>query len=64
MEYKDLSYDSDMRGVEVSFDKIKRVLGNKARISVEEGIREMVEAIGSGLLSDMGVVLKNAASGD
>ncbi|MCJ7565799.1 MAG: NAD(P)-dependent oxidoreductase [Candidatus Aminicenantes bacterium] len=64
VEYKDLSYDSDMRDVKVSFDKIERVLGYKARIGVEEGIKEMVEAIGSGLLSDMGVVLKNAASGD
>ena len=44
--------------------KIERVLGDKARIGVEEGIKEMAEAIGSGLLSDMGVVLKNAASGD
>jgi nucleoside-diphosphate-sugar epimerase len=53
-----------MRDVKVSFDKIERVLGYKARIGVEEGIREMVEAIGSGLLSDMEVVLKNTASGD
>jgi nucleoside-diphosphate-sugar epimerase len=48
VEYKDLSYDSDMRDVKVSFDKIERVLGYKAKIGVEEGIREMVEAIGSG----------------
>jgi len=48
VEYKDLSYNSDMRDVKVSFDKIERVLGYKAKIGVEEGIREMVEAIGSG----------------
>jgi nucleoside-diphosphate-sugar epimerase len=50
IEYKDLRFDGDMRDIRVSFDKIARVLGFKARIIVEEGIREMAEAIRSGLL--------------
>jgi len=64
VEYKDLRFDGDMRDIKVSFDKIERRLGFKARISVEEGVREMVELLRSGLLSDGGVTLKNAASGD
>ncbi len=51
VEYKDLHFDGDMRDIKVSFDKIKRVLGYKARISVEEGVREIAEAILSGFLT-------------
>ncbi|MGA2587840.1 MAG: hypothetical protein ABSF88_12560 [Candidatus Aminicenantales bacterium] len=64
MQYKDLHFDGDMRDIKVSFDKIARVLGFKAQISVEEGIREMAEFLRSGLLNDAGIVLKNAGSGD
>jgi len=64
VEYKDLRFDGDMRDIKVSFDKIERRLGFKARISVEDGIQEMVEILRSGLLSDAGAALKNAASGD
>jgi len=51
VEYKDLHFDGDMRDIKVSFDKIERVLGYKARITVEEGIREMAEVIQSGFLT-------------
>lgn len=64
VEFKDLSFDGDMRDVKVAFGKIERTLGFKARISVEAGIREMAQLIRSGLLSDAGVVLKNAGSND
>jgi nucleoside-diphosphate-sugar epimerase len=50
VEYRDLSFDGDMRDVRVSFDRIERTLGWKARISVPDGVREMVDLIGSGLL--------------
>ncbi len=50
VEVRDLSFDGDMRDIKVSFDKIERVLGYKAKISVEDGVREMAEAIGSGLI--------------
>ena len=50
VEYRDLSFDGDMRDIKVSFDKIARVLGYKARITVEDGIREMAQAIESGFL--------------
>lgn len=51
VEYKDLHFDGDMRDIKVSFDKIGRVLGYKAQVTVEEGIREMAEAIRSGVLT-------------
>jgi nucleoside-diphosphate-sugar epimerase len=51
IEYKDLHFDGDMRDIKVSFDKIERVLGYKAQITVEEGIREMAEVIQSGFLT-------------
>jgi len=51
VEYKDLHFDGDMRDIKVSFDKIERVLGYKAQITVEEGIREMAEAARSGFLT-------------
>jgi nucleoside-diphosphate-sugar epimerase len=50
VEYRDLSFDGDMRDVRVSFDRIERTLGWKARVSVPEGVREMVDLIRSGLL--------------
>ena len=64
IEYKDLRFDGDMRDIKVSFDKIERVLGFKARISVEEGIREMAGILRSGLLNADGIALRNAGSGD
>jgi len=51
VEYRDLHFDGDMRDIKVSFDKIERVLGYKAQITVEEGIREMAEVIQSGFLT-------------
>jgi nucleoside-diphosphate-sugar epimerase len=50
IEYKDLTFGGDMRDIKVSFDKIERQLGYKAEVSVEEGIRELCEALLSGYL--------------
>jgi nucleoside-diphosphate-sugar epimerase len=50
VEYRDLSFDGDMRDVRVSFDRIERTLGWKARVSVPDGVREMVDLVESGLL--------------
>jgi nucleoside-diphosphate-sugar epimerase len=52
IEYKDLSFGGDMRDIKVSFDKIQRVLGYNADIRVEDGIKELSEAILSGFLFD------------
>ena len=50
--YKDLHFGGDMRDIKVSFDKIERVLGYRAEVSVEEGIRELAEAIQTKFLFD------------
>jgi len=52
VEYRDLSFGGDMRDVAVSCDKIARVLGFRARRDVEEGIIEVREAIGTGLIKE------------
>ena len=52
IEYKDLSFGGDMRDIKVSFDKIERVLGYKAEVSVEQGIQELANAIQSKFLFD------------
>jgi nucleoside-diphosphate-sugar epimerase len=50
IEYKDLSFGGDMRDISVSFDKIASVLGFQVGTSLEDGIRELTEALASGLL--------------
>lgn len=52
IEYKDLTFGGDMRDIRVSFDKIEKVLGFKAEVTVEEGIKELVDAIQSKFLFD------------
>jgi nucleoside-diphosphate-sugar epimerase len=52
IQYKDLSFGGDMRDIKVSFDKIERVLGYKAEVTVEQGIQELAEAIQTRLLFD------------
>jgi nucleoside-diphosphate-sugar epimerase len=54
IEYKDLSFGGDMRDIRVSFEKIGRVLGYETKHTVEDGIRELAEAIQSGLVHDPG----------
>jgi nucleoside-diphosphate-sugar epimerase len=50
VEYRDLSFDGDMRDVRVRFDRIEHELGWKARVTVPEGVREMVDLVRSGML--------------
>ena len=52
VRYKDLTFGGDMRDIRVRFDKIRRVLGFRARITVEEGIREVHDAIRLGVIQD------------
>jgi nucleoside-diphosphate-sugar epimerase len=52
VEHKDLTFGGDMRDIKVSFDKIERVLGYKAEVTVDEGIKELAEAIQSKFLYD------------
>ncbi|MEZ0395237.1 MAG: NAD(P)-dependent oxidoreductase [Anaerolineales bacterium] len=48
--YKDLTFGGDMRDITVSFEKVRRRLGFQAVRSVDDGVREVVHALRSGLI--------------
>lgn len=50
VEYKDLTFGGDMRDITVSFDKIRRELGFEARLNVDDGVREVLYTLKSGLI--------------
>jgi nucleoside-diphosphate-sugar epimerase len=52
VEYKDLTFGGDMRDITVSFEKIKRVLGFDTTLTVDDGVREVLFALKSGLIRD------------
>jgi nucleoside-diphosphate-sugar epimerase len=52
VEYKDLTFGGDMRDITVSFEKIRRELEFKAELTVDDGVRELVYALRSGLIRD------------
>jgi nucleoside-diphosphate-sugar epimerase len=50
VEYKDLTFGGDMRDITVSFEKIKRVLGFNTTLNIDDGVREVLFALKSGLI--------------
>ncbi len=50
VEYKNLTFGGDMRDITVSFEKIKRVLGFETTLDVDDGIRELLFALKSGMI--------------
>jgi nucleoside-diphosphate-sugar epimerase len=50
--YKDLTFGGDMRDITVSFEKIRRELGFRATLTVDDGVREIVHALRTGLITD------------
>ncbi len=50
VEYKDLTFGGDMRDITVSFEKIKRLLGFDTTLTVDDGVREVLFALKSGLI--------------
>lgn len=52
VEYKDLTFGGDRRDISVSFNKINNVLGFTAKKSVDEGIKELVNALRWGLIRE------------
>jgi nucleoside-diphosphate-sugar epimerase len=52
IEERDLSFGSDMRDVAVSCKKIFERIGFRAELQVDAGIREVRDAISSGLIHD------------
>jgi nucleoside-diphosphate-sugar epimerase len=50
VEYKDLTFGGDMRDISVSFAKIQRELGYEATLDIDDGVRELLFALKSGLI--------------
>lgn len=50
VEYKDLTFGGDMRDIKVSFAKIRRELDFKTTLNVDDGVREVLHALKSGLI--------------
>ncbi|MBI3160572.1 MAG: NAD(P)-dependent oxidoreductase [Chloroflexi bacterium] len=52
VRYKDLTFGGDMRDIAVSFAKIERELGFQAELTLDDGVREVLHALQSGLIRD------------
>jgi nucleoside-diphosphate-sugar epimerase len=50
VEYKNLTFGGDMRDITVSFAKVNRVLGFETTLDVDDGVRELLFALKSGLI--------------
>ncbi len=50
VDYKDLTFGGDMRDITVSFAKIKRELGFETTLDVDDGIRDLLFALKTGLI--------------
>jgi nucleoside-diphosphate-sugar epimerase len=50
VEYKDLTFGGDMRDITVSFKKIRRELGFDTTLNVDDGVREVLHVLKSGLI--------------
>jgi nucleoside-diphosphate-sugar epimerase len=50
VEYKDLTFGGDMRDITVSFAKIKKVLSFDTTLDVDDGIRELLFALKTGII--------------
>jgi nucleoside-diphosphate-sugar epimerase len=48
--YKDLTFGGDMRDITVSFEKVRRELGFNATLTVDDGVRELVHVLRTGIL--------------
>jgi len=52
VEYKDLTFGGDMRDITVSFQKIRRELGFETTLNVDDGVREVLHVLKSGMIRD------------
>jgi nucleoside-diphosphate-sugar epimerase len=52
VRYKDMTFGGDMRDITVSFEKIQRELDFSALLKVDDGVREVLQALRSGLIRD------------
>ncbi len=54
VQYKDLTFGGDMRDITVSFDKIQTQLGFETSYTVDDGVREVLNALQTGLIRNPG----------
>ena len=54
VEYKDLTFGGDMRDITVSFTKIQQVLGFETMLDVDDGVRELLFALKTGIIRNPG----------
>jgi nucleoside-diphosphate-sugar epimerase len=52
VQYKDMTFGGDMRDITVSFEKIRRELEFETRLTADDGVKEVLYAIRSGLISN------------
>jgi nucleoside-diphosphate-sugar epimerase len=52
VQYKDLTFGGDIRDIAVSFEKIRRELGFAATLTVDDGVREVLNALRLGLIRE------------
>jgi nucleoside-diphosphate-sugar epimerase len=52
VNYKDMTFGGDMRDITVSYEKVQRNLGFQTRLTPDDGIREVLHAIRTGLISN------------
>jgi nucleoside-diphosphate-sugar epimerase len=52
VNYKDMTFGGDMRDITVSFEKVKSELNFKMTLTIDDGIREVLNALRSGLIRD------------
>ena len=52
VRYKDMTFGGDMRDITVSFEKVQSKLGFHAVHSLDDGVREVLYALRSGLIPD------------
>lgn len=50
VNYKDLTFGGDMRDITVSFEKIRNELDFEAKLTVDDGVREVLHALRLGLI--------------
>jgi nucleoside-diphosphate-sugar epimerase len=52
VRYKDMTFGGDMRDISVSFDKVYDRLGFETRLSVDDGVREVLHALRDGVFGN------------
>ncbi len=50
VQYKDLTFGGDTRDIPASFEKIRRDLGFSANLTVDDGVREVLHALRTGMI--------------